>query len=394
MVLREETLKTQPDFDFELIGPSERIVFFDIETTGLSREKSFIYLIGLVIYEDGFWKLKQYFADSHAEEMLLLQKFTEEIKLKRINGRVILISFNGDGFDIPFIKRAMDSYELYPEALFEGTISLDLLKVTRPLKNFLGLCNCKLKTVEKLFGIDREDKYSGGELIYVYQEYLRLSKLLSDSPEHNELNHKLKERLLETLLLHNAEDIMDMPFIMGILGYGSLKEGNFKIIGNDIVEYNAASGLQKVWDIKAELKVPIPKGIYFEQNGIVLSIGQEDPSRFNLTVPVYDGELKYFYADYKNYYYLPAEDYAIHKSVGQYVDSKLRRQATKTTCYQKKKGLFIPQTEAVLSPVFYRDEKKTEKFGEIEKIFPGHDKKADNNVTKRYILSVIRQIMK
>lgn len=394
MVLREEILKKQPDFNFKVIGPLERIVFFDIETTGLARKSSCIYLIGMVLYEDGLWKLKQYFANSHGEERLLLEKFADTIRSKNKNGRVILISFNGDSFDIPFIKEAMRSYDLYTDAIFARIISLDLLKVTRPLKYLLGLSNCKLKTVEKLFGLDREDKFSGGELIYVYEEFLKLSNILPGSPEDNESNHKLKESLLETLLLHNAEDIMDMPFILGILGYNALKEGNFEILGNEIVEYNGANGLQKVWDIKAELEIPVPKGLYFEQNGIVLSVGEEDPAAFNLTVSVYEGELKYFYADYKNYYYLPAEDYAVHKSVGQYVDSKLRRQATKATCYQKKKGLFIPQAEAILSPVFYKDEKKTERFGEVGEIFSGDDKKADNIVTKRYILSVVGQMMK
>lgn len=56
----------------------------------------------------------------------------------------------------------------------------------------------------------------------------------------------------------------------------------------------------------------------------------------------FTGELKTFFKDYKDYYYLPAEDYAIHKSVGEFVDRSARKQATAHTAYIKKAGTFIP----------------------------------------------------
>ena len=39
-----------------------------------------------------------------------------------------------------------------------------------------------------------------------------------------------------------------------------------------------------------------------------------------MKMPLLEGTLKYYYPDYKNYYYLPLEDEAVHKSVGVYVD--------------------------------------------------------------------------
>ena len=39
-----------------------------------------------------------------------------------------------------------------------------------------------------------------------------------------------------------------------------------------------------------------------------------------IKVPVFCEEMKFYYSDYKNYYYLPHEDMAIHKSVSMYVD--------------------------------------------------------------------------
>ena len=364
MITVEKELHIEPSYDFSQLAPRERIVFFDIETTGLGTSGSSIYLIGTVSFEDGHWNLRQYFAESLLEEADLMAAFFKLIREKKELGRVFLISYNGDGFDIPFIKNCVRQYRLPYD--FTGTYSVDLLKKVRPLKGMLGLKDCKLKTVERMCGIDREDKYSGGELIYVYEEYLRLASLDPESCEYTPLNLKLKDKLLETLLLHNAEDIADMPLIMDILSYGKIFEGDYEIIESRVLKD------RRVWDIHARLTAPLPKGFYEETPEYVLSIGEEDPEEMNLAVTLYDGELKYFFVDYKNYYYLPAEDCAIHKSVGTYVDRSARKQATARTCYQKKKGCFVPQPSPVFTPLFYQ-EYKGQAYGEL----PGPEEAAE-----------------
>lgn len=42
-----------------------------------------------------------------------------------------------------------------------------------------------------------------------------------------------------------------------------------------------------------------------------------------------------YYPNYKDYYYLPAEDIAVHKSVGTYVDRRCRRQADALNCFTR-----------------------------------------------------------
>ena len=54
-----------------------------------------------------------------------------------------------------------------------------------------------------------------------------------------------------------------------------------------------------------------------------------------LGISLAEGELKRFYSNYKDYYYLIYEDTAIHKSVGEYVDRAARRKATAKTCSYK-----------------------------------------------------------
>ena len=390
MLINEMPLKKEPSYNFDNLAPKERIIFFDIETTGLSPSNSHIYLIGAVFFDNGGWKLKQFFAESMHEEAKLIESFFALVDERRRLGRIFLISFNGDGFDIPFIKNCIRQYALPYD--FSQTLSIDLYKYIKPYKKLAGLDNCRLKSVERLCGIYREDRYGGGELIYVYEEYLRLSGLGEGSCEYNEQNMRLKDALLKSLLLHNAEDIMDMPMVMDILGYDSLIAGGNYAVTKSLI----ADG---VWDIHARLMTPLPRGIYREDEQLVLSISEEDKLELNITVNVYEGELKSFYADYKSYYYLPAEDYAIHKSLGEFVDRKQRRQATARNCYQKVSGCFIPETEPIFAPMFYREYKALPGYGRIDTSGEGAFTAEESGIrveaehTKRYIKSVLSALL-
>ena len=371
MIVRTEKLDIDPGFDIEVIAKKEQIVFFDIETTGLSAGKAGIYLIGTVTYEKGAWRLKQFFAESIYDEPQLLDSFFKIISERKRSGRVILISYNGDGFDIPFIKKCVRQYSLNHE--FTGTVSLDLIKKVRPYKALLGLPDCSLKAVERHMGRYREDTCAGGELIYVYEEYL--SRGQSD---------KHRDELLYTLLLHNAEDIADLLRVLGVTAYESAFSGGFEPVRNSLCG--------NVWDIHARLNIPLPSGIYRENELMTVSMGEEDRQELNIAVNLFKGRLKYFFADYKNYYYLPKEDMAIHKSVGEYVARSSRRQATARTCYQNREGLFVPEYEPVFAPVFYKEYKTKPFYGEISGLISENENTIDSGMTKRYIMSVLNGI--
>ena len=83
-------------------------------------------------------------------------------------------------------------------------------------------------------------------------------------------------------------------------------------------------------------------------------------------IALFQGELKYFYSNYKDYYYLPMEDTAIHKSVGEYVDRDARTKATARTCYTKKQGLFLPQFGCLWSPALMQEYKASLTYAEYE----------------------------
>lgn len=88
-----------------------------------------------------------------------------------------------------------------------------------------------------------------------------------------------------------------------------------------------------------------------------------------MRIPLYHGELKYFYPNYKDYYYLPAEDMAIHKSVAAYVDKNHRTQATAATCYSKKSGCFLPQYQELFSPALKLERQDKISYFELTEAF-------------------------
>ena len=376
MIRRYEKLDINVPESINEAAPAERLIFFDIETTGLKAGRSSLYLVGTVTKEDDGWYLTQLFSENLLDERNVLLGFKEIIDNKRKYGHPVLITYNGDGFDIPFVRETFREYSMLNP--FSNTLSFDLLKVIKPYKKAAGLCDCKLKSVEKLVGYDREDKYSGGELIYVYEEYLRLSQILPGGCEDTEANDGLKKSLLRCMLLHNEEDVCTLPLLMDICSYKILMEGGFSL--------KSASMENGILDLRFELKYPLPRELYYEDKDYVISVSGEDRKLFELTAVLFEGELRYFYQDYKNYYYLPAEDMAVHKSVGEFVDRKNRVKATASTCYIKKKGLFVPQPEPVFAPCFYKTY-KGEKYGEISAgILTAEDK------LKEYALSVLAKI--
>ena len=79
---------------------SERFVplFYDIETTGLSRNSTFLYLIGAVAYEGNNWQMYQWMIENEEEEPELLKAFA--VFLQDFS---CTIQYNGDSFDQPYL---------------------------------------------------------------------------------------------------------------------------------------------------------------------------------------------------------------------------------------------------------------------------------------------------
>lgn len=148
----------------------ESAAFVDIETTGLSWPEGQITTIALY---DGK-NLKTY---AHGHN---LEAFADDIE-----DYTLLVTWNGRGFDAPFLRRAMN--------IPLDMAHLDLLPVYRGLGLKGGL-----KKVEKALGIDRGelDGVDGYMAVLLWREYMRGN-----------------ENALETLLAYNAADVLSLEFM-------------------------------------------------------------------------------------------------------------------------------------------------------------------------------------
>ena len=327
MITVEKTIDLPDTYPLERLGKLTELLFFDIETTGFSGDHSNLYLIGCTYYSQDSWRLLQWFADTPDAEREILVSFFEFLP-----GFTTLVHFNGDGFDIPYLLKRCRAYGLPYD--FSGIQSIDIYKKIKPYRNLLQLENLKQKSIERFLGVFRQDPYSGGQLIEVYYDYLTTHE----------------DALYDMLMLHNAEDLEGMPLILPILNYPDFLEHGFTLRQQTIIrqeDFSGAPELALLVTVESEFEIPVP----FEQENALIKVEASGHTAV-FTVRLYEGELKYFYPCYKDYYYLPFEDTAIHKSVGEYVDKSARRQATAKTCYTRKEGLFLPMYEPLWEPAF------------------------------------------
>ncbi len=340
----------------------EDIIFFDIETTGFSPETTILYMIGCIYYQQNRLICTQWFSDNkdaQKDVLTAFMEFTAKYKL--------LVCYNGLGFDIPYLQKKCQMYGLvYP---IEQMSVLDIYKQIQPYRSVLHTPNLKQKSIEVFLGINREDKYNGGELIDIYIKYLE--------------NHSNDS--FNLLTLHNRDDLVGMTALLSVLSYRIAYNGGFTVEKAEKISYNSTDrvpGTEIVFSIK--LTAPVPKRISFGNESAFFSMYADTAS---LTVKAHTDELKYFYPNYKDYYYLPQEDTAIHKSVAFYVDKNFRTRAKAANCYSKKTGCFLPQYSEVVTPYF-----KIDYYDKITYFEFTDDFKSNPDAVKKYILHIMSHL--
>lgn len=172
------------------------ILVFDIETTGLHHKNAQVILIGYLYHKNNQLYIEQLFAETPSEEKEILITFKEIVE-----NYPYLLSYNGNTFDIPFLRSRFKHHGI--NCPLDKSMNIDLLKVARQLSNELSLENYKLKTVEEFLGIYREDTISGKDSVDLYFSYVE----------------RPSEELKETILLHNFEDILYLGKVVDLLYY-------------------------------------------------------------------------------------------------------------------------------------------------------------------------------
>lgn len=273
-----------------------------------------------------------------------------------------VIQFNGNRFDIPYLEEKYEQYQL--ASPFAKKTSIDLYQDFRPLKTFLTLERMNQKSLEVFLGLERDDQYDGGRLIAVYREYCKTEN----------------EELLHLLLLHNREDVSGMFTLTALYGYLNFLQHPLEApdslssadtlsgidgsanpsADSDYTASHAAAisaelltakdgSMELLFTFELKTPVPVPVSKMLDYGYLTLK-----KSTGKLLIPVLNDTLYYYFPNYRDYYYLPQEDQAIHKSIAAYVDKQYRKQARADTCYIRQSGRFLPQPEELFTPALRR----------------------------------------
>ncbi len=339
---------------------NEETLLFDIETSGLSAKNSSIYCIGYAFYREGELKLTQLFAEAPEEEKQLLLAF-----LELLPDFHQLLSYNGRTFDVRYLQEKCRFYALDPAIL--DMPHLDLYRLYTPYKKLLGTKEMKQKSLEQLLDTDRKDLYSGGELIQIYQEYVR-------HPEEE------KEAIL---LLHNREDVYGLFLLTKLHALIALFSGSYQL-----TQFEPEEGDRPLLALYLSLDEELPFSLSYYADGIFLYARKKSAV---VKIPFFQGKARYYYDNYKDYYYFPEEDMAIHKMVAKFAASTHREKASAKTAYTWQEGSFLPFYDAAreekdLPKLFYKDQAKKEPY-----IL--YDDSSFANFTMDYCRSVLNHIL-
>lgn len=305
------------------LAETDDILFFDIETTGLSRSKNHIYLIGCGYYSNNGLNIIQWFAESEKDEINVLNEF-----ISFSSSFSYLVNYNGISFDIPFTSERMAKYGLCMPSLD----SIDIYTFVKPLKKLLSLSDMTQKSIELFLKIGRKDTFNGGELINVY---------------HNYVNQKGDlESQLSSLLLHNLEDVLNMHYITEILDYEMLLNIIPTYLGfyiNDFVDYYGDKKRELILNARLD-SIALSRSVdsFFSDSTGSYIMNIKKDGTLSIRVPLIDLSLKHYFENYKDYVYLKNEQICVLKSVASYARKDNISKATKEQCFVVNDSTFIP----------------------------------------------------
>ena len=341
-----------------------RVLYFDIETTGFKADRSSLYMIGWAVRDHSAvlssapsWTVTQVLAEDRPEERLLLEKFTH--LLSRYD---TVIAFNGERFDLPYLRDKCAQHGI-PDP-FSGIRILDLYRDIRPYRKILGMEKLNQKAVERFLGIRRTDPYDGGQLIDVYRLYRDHA---APDPDWS----------LDALFLHNYEDILGMLQMTPLTAYDPAFRSDLPVrsallpppCSTEEAHPDCGEG---VLSLMREIPLPLPVPFSFDRGTFRLE-GRE--KELTVRIPLLKQTLRHFFPDYRNYYYLPQEDRAVHASVGRFVDPAFRKPAKAETCYVKKESIFLPGAPEGVSALFRASCREKQQWFEMTQEFLGDQEK-------------------
>jgi uncharacterized protein YprB with RNaseH-like and TPR domain len=186
---------------------ADRVVFFDIETTGLSGGAGTIaFLAGCGWFEEGGFKVRQFFLAGPSGEHAQLAAIREVFERASL-----LVTFNGRTFDVPFMDTRWAFHRAASPA--DGLPHFDMLPPARRLwgmrttedagspraSGTSGVLSCSLTALERtVLGVHRHDDVPGFEIPARYFHFVRTGDAAA----------------IDGVLEHNRADIVSLAVLM------------------------------------------------------------------------------------------------------------------------------------------------------------------------------------
>lgn len=207
---------------------ASRFGYFDIETTGLAGGTgTYVILAGLGSYEDGAFRVRQYFLADVAHEAAMLRMLADD--LARFDA---LVTYNGRAFDIPFVEARLALSRIASPCT--GMAHLDLLQAVRRLYRH-RMPGCRLAEAERrLLRIDRPDDVPGWLIPSLYFDYARAGRAAP----------------LRGVFRHNADDVLSLVGVLAAIAR--------LIAGGSELDPEDAVAVARFWEAAGEPSRAMP----------------------------------------------------------------------------------------------------------------------------------------
>ena len=248
-------------------------------------------------------RLISWISEQESDEYEMLTALSDALdSIRRI------ITFNGNAFDLPHLHQKYKAFDLMDP--LQGKQYLDLMLRLKPISRFLALPSGKLADFAGFLHLAQPDASD--------EASFRFHPGAEDKHEASTPNDALYT--LECMSLLHYADFLDQ--------------------GARIREVTTDEER-----VIFRLQYPdgFPVGFSVHDSGFHLRFSED--GTVLLSSRICNGSIRYYHTDVKNYWYLPLEGYAIHKSAAQYVDKSRREKAVRENCYH-----LVP-----VSPAFLQD---------------------------------------
>ncbi|MDO4605617.1 MAG: ribonuclease H-like domain-containing protein, partial [Helcococcus sp.] len=235
---------------------NKKYIVLDIETSGVSRINSKVLVVGILNSNGEF---VQYAITDENEEKTLLETISLLLKDEYI------ITFNGDIFDIPFIKSRMSYHGLKP---FIEKSTFDIRKYLIKNKYITDIERFSLKELE------------------IYHDIKRFEEFELDSDVEFYTFDEFKNENFEKVLLHNKYDVINTYYLLDLV---NKIEKSKQIHLNDFtIKIDSITHDKNILEINGDISPEI-MDYFVEGNNFSLSIVN---SSFQLKLYILEGYLE------------------------------------------------------------------------------------------------------